>query len=329
MRRRVFLASLGLALTFPAPGRGQDRQPKLIGWLAPEPRPIALAAFRQALTERGWGENRAFSIMPRYSQGAADRYPILVDELLRLNTDILVVDGSPAARAAQQATTKSPIVFVTGDPVSQGFVASLARPGGNLTGVAIIAADLNPKRMQLLKEAVPTMTRLGILEDSSAARSVTLYARLGANWQAVESAARQLGLQLNPATQVRQPEELEDAFGRLKRERSGGVLVLPSALFSSLASRIAGLAAQSRLPVVYEHQDFVEAGGLMSYGPSPRDVFRRVAQYVDRILKGATPADLPVEQADKVELVVNLKSAKALGLVLPQALLSRADRVLK
>jgi len=328
--RRAFLAVLGLgALATPRAAVAQQASTARIGWLAPESRPDALNPFRQALKDLGWVEGGNLAIEQRYAHGIAERYPELAAELVRLKVDILVTDGSPATKAAQRATTTTPIVFVSGDPIAQGFVASLSRPGGNLTGVAIITGDLNPKRIELLKQAVPGLARLAILEDQSAMGLAPTGARLAGSWQAIEAASRQLGIQPTPARGVRKPDDLDGTFALAVKERAGGILVLPSAFFSSQTQRIVSLAARSRLPAIYEHQSFVEAGGLMSYGPSHRDTFRRIAEYVDKILKGGKPADLPVEQPTKIELVINLKTAKALGLALPQSLLGRADRVIE
>jgi putative ABC transport system substrate-binding protein len=208
-------------------------------------------------------------------------------------------------------------------------VANLSRPGGNLTGVAIITVDLNLKRIELLKQAVPSVARLAVLEDHTALRLVPLEMRLGDRWGAIETAARQLGIQLTPSREVRQPDDLDGAFALAAKDRAGGVLVLASAFFSSQASRIVNLAAKTRLPAIYEHQGFVERGGLMSYGASHRDTFRRIAGYVDRILKGVKPADLPVEQPTKLDLALNLRTAKTLGLTIPQQLLLRVDQVVQ
>jgi putative ABC transport system substrate-binding protein len=190
--------------------------------------------------------------------------------------------------------------------------------------MSIITGDLNPKRIQLLREAVPVMARLAVLQDQSA-----IGPAVGASWQAIEAASQQLGIQLTAASSARRADELDGAFALAVKERAGGVLVLPSALFSSQTRRIVSLAAKTRLPAIYEHRDFVEAGGLMSYGPSHRDVFRGIAVYVDKILKGAKAADLPVEQPTKLELAINLKTAKTLGLTIPQSLAGRADHVIE
>jgi putative ABC transport system substrate-binding protein len=321
--RRAFLAALGLgALAGPCTAVAQQARMVRIGWLAPESRPDALDPFRQALKDLGWVEGGNLAIEQRYAHGEAGRYPEMAADLVRFKVDVLVTDGSPATKAAQGATTAIPIVFVSGNPVAQGFVASLSRPGGNLTGVAILTGDLNVKRIELLKQAVPGLARLAILEDQSTSR-------LAGNGQAIDAAARQLGIQLTPARGVRKRDDLDGVFALAVKERAGGILVLASAFFSSHAQRIVSLAAKTRLSAIYEHQGFVEAGGLMSYGTSPRDTFRRIAGYVDRILKGGKPADLPVEQPTKLDLAINLKTAKTLGLTIPQSLLLRVDQVIQ
>lgn len=327
--RRTFLTLLGGA-TLAAPlADAQQARMARIGWLDPESRQDALNPFRQTMKELGWVEGSSFAIEQRSAHGDVERYPELAAELVGMKVDVLVTDGSPATRAAQKETTTIPIVFVSGNPVGQGFVASLSRPGGNLTGVAIITGDLNPKRIELLKQAVPSLARLAILEDQSALKLAPSDAHLPGNWLAIEAAARRLGIQPKLVRGVRKPDDLDAAFALFAKERAGGVLVLASAFFSSQAPRIAGLAARNRLPAIYEHQGFVEAGGLMSYGPSHRETFRRLAVNVDKILKGSKAADLPVEQPTKLELAINLKTAKALGIAMPQSLLGRADRVIE
>jgi putative ABC transport system substrate-binding protein len=316
-------------LVAPLPAGAQQVPTVRIGWLAPESKPFTLDPFRQALKDLGWVEGGNLAIDVRYAHGVAERYPELAADLVRLKVDVLVTDGTPATRAAQRATATTPIVFIASNVVEQGFVASLSRPERNLTGVAIMAGDLNPKRIQLLKEVVPGMARLAILEDQSALGVAPTSVRVGGNWQAIEAACRQLGIKLTPAREVRKTDDLDGAFALAVRERAGGVLVLPSAFFSSQTQRIVTLAARTRLPTIYEHRDFVEPGGLMSYGPSHRDMFRRIAAYVDKILRGAKPANLPVEQPMKLELAINLKTAKALGLTIPQSILIRADEVIQ
>jgi putative ABC transport system substrate-binding protein len=319
MDRRAFICSLtGGLLAAPLAAEAQRTRSIRVGWLAPDSRPDALKWCREALKELAWVEGSNFAIEQRYARGVAERYAELASDLLRLEVDVLVTDGSPATKAAQRATTTIPIVFVT----------SLSSPGGNLTGVAIITGDLNPKRIQLLKEAAPGMTRVAFLEDQSA-RSALNAARPGENWQSIEAASRHLGIQPTKVLAVRKPDDMDSAFALAAKERADGVLVLASAFFSSQPQRIVSLAARRRLPAIYEHEGFVEAGGLMSYGPSHRDIFRLIAGYVDKILKGAKPADLPVEEPTKLKLVINLKTARALGLTIPPSLLQRADQVIE
>ncbi len=326
----IYTAALALGLWAAPLATTAERAPTVrIGWLAPEPKPFALGPFREALKEFGWVEGGDLTIEERYTHGLVEQYRELAADLVRLKVDILVTDGTPATRAAQQATAKIPIVFVASNAVEQGFVASLSHPGRNLTGLAILAGDLNPKRIQLLKETVPGLVRLAILEDQSALPFAPTSIRVGGNWQSIEAACRQLGIQLTHPPEVRQTNDLDRAFARAVKNRAGGVLVLPSASFASQIQHIVGLAAMSGLPAIYEHRDFVEPGGLMSYGPSHRDLFRRIAGYVDKVLRGAKPADLPVEQPTKLELAVNLKTAKALGLTIPQSILLRADEVIQ
>jgi ABC-type uncharacterized transport system substrate-binding protein len=326
---RVLALALSL-LAVPLLASAQQQAPTVkIGWLAPEPKPFALGPFREALKEFGWVEGGNLAIEERYTHGLVEQYQELAAELVRRKVDILVTDGTPATRAAQRATATVPIVFVASNAVEQGFVASLSHPGRNLTGVAILGADLNPKRIQLLKEAVPGLARLAILEDQSALSFAPTSVRVGGNWQTIEAACRELGIQLTQPPEVRKATDLEGAFAQAVKDRAGGVLVLPSASFASQIQHIVSLAARSGLPAIYEHRDFVEPGGLISYGPSHRDIFRRIAAFVDKVLRGAKPADLPVEQPTKLELVINLKTAKALGLTIPQSLLIRADEVIQ
>jgi putative tryptophan/tyrosine transport system substrate-binding protein len=306
--------------------RGTAARTVRIGWLLPAAKAFALDAFRQRLKELGWIESSNLVIEERYSHGTGNRYVPLAAELVRLKVDALVTDGSAATTAAQRATQTIPIVFVSGNPVGAGFAASLSHPGKNLTGVSIITGDVTPKRVQLLKEAATSMMRLTMLEDLTAAGLARSDARLPENWRAIEVASRELGVQLLPTIEVRQPEELDSAFALAVRGRADGVLVLASPFFSAESRRIVSLASNARLPAIYEHRGFAEAGGLTSYGAYHRAIFLLVAYYVDKILKGAKPADLPVEQPTKFELVINLKTAKALGLTVPPSLLLRADQ---
>jgi putative tryptophan/tyrosine transport system substrate-binding protein len=330
MDRRAFIAVMGGSiLSGPLSPDAQEAGAVRVGWLLPDPKPFALDPFRDELKRLGWIAGNNIIIEERYSHSAAERYLELAAELTRLKVDALVTDGTAATTAAQRTTSTIPIVFVTGDPVARGFVATLGHPGRNLTGVAIITGDLTPKRIQFLKETVTGLARLATLEDSTVPGLAPGEAQLPATWQAWEAASRHLGIQLAPRLKIQRPEELDSAFALAVRERAGGVLVVASPFFSAQSQRIASLAATARLPAIYEHRGFVEAGGLISYGPNHRDIFRLVAGYVDKILRGAKPGGLPVEQPTKLELVINSKTAKALGLTIPQSVLLRADHVIE
>ena len=256
----------------------------------------------------------------RGAEGNPDRLPALVAELVQAKVDVIVLSGTPAIRAAQKATRTIPIVFVVlTDPVTLGFVPSLARPGGNMTGVASDFEELITKQLQLLKEGVSNLSRVALLRQSGLPTPVLI---------AAESAARSLGL-TSRTLNVAGPAEFEDAFNVARSERAGAILVLPSPYFEAQHTRLIELAARYGLPACYELRNYVRDGGLMSYGPSIDEMFARSASYVDRILKGANPGDLAIEQPTKFELVINLKTAKALGLTIPQSLLLRADEVIQ
>ncbi len=281
-------------------------------------------AFRQGLHELGYVEGRNISIEYRAAEGRSERLRDLVAELIRLKVDVIVSSSTPAVLAAKQATSTIPIVMAgLADPVASGFVAGLARPGGNITGLTIIAPELSGKRLELLKEIVPGLTRVAALRLRTpghlAAPSLL---------RETEVAARSLGLQLQ-LLEVRHPDEYESAFAAMIRQRAEALVVLPDPTLYGQERQIADLTAKSRLPAVFWRRDFVDAGGLMSYGPNGDDLWRRAVTYVDKILKGARPADLPVEQPTRFELVINLKTAKALGLTIPQSVLFRADKVIQ
>jgi len=279
-------------------------------------------AFRQGLRDLGYIEGQNLVIESRYADTQLDRLYALAAELVRLPVDILVTPGENAARAAQQATHTIPIVLAAGsDPVGFGLVASLARPGGNLTGLSLMSLELEGKRLELLKEVVPTASRVGVLFNPASISAVQ-------KWRETESAARALGVQLQ-ALEVRRAEELERAFAAATSAGVGALIVWRSFLMDTHRTRILQLAAQSRLPVMSDMRAFVDDGGLMSYGPSIPDAFRRAATYVDKILNGAMPGDLPIEQPTKFELVLNLKTAKALGITMPPSLLLLADEVIQ
>ena len=279
-------------------------------------------AFRQGLRELGYVEGQHIAIEYRDAEGSYERLPDLVAELVRLPVDVLVVGGSARARAAQQATQTIPIVMAfSGDPVGTGLVASLARPGGNVTGLSLMAPELSGKRLALLQEAVPGGTRVAVLWHPD--NPVT-----GLTLRETEVAARGVGMQMQ-SLEVRSPNDVERAFHTITSERAEALIVLPSGFFTFHRTWIVELAAKSRLPAMYQERDYVDAGGLMSYGPSFADLPRRAARYVDKILKGAKPADLPVEQPMKFEFVINLKTAQTLGLTLPPHLLYFADEVIQ
>jgi putative ABC transport system substrate-binding protein len=279
-----------------------------------------LEAFRHGLRDLGYVEGRTILLESRFADGQADRLPTLAAELAHLPVDVLVVDGTVALHPAQGATTTIPIVMVAGDPVGAGFVASLARPGGNITGLSMMIPELSGKRLELLQEAVGTLARVAVLRHRDA--PVDPYVT------ETQTAAQALGLPLH-VLEVRSPDEFAQAFAAMTRAQADALVVIPSGLFFSHRSQLAALAVQHRLPTIFLEREFVEAGGLLAYGPSMADLSRRAATYVDKILKGATPADLPVEQPTKFELVINLKTAQALGLTMPPSLLLLADEVIR
>ena len=290
---------------------------------SPSDRPPLLDAFRQRLRELGWVEGQNIVIDYRYAEGRVDRLPDLAAELVRLRVDLIVSEGTQGPAAAKNATETIPIVMINPrDPVGTGLITSLARPGGNVTGMSGGAGlDIFAKQLALLKETVPEVRRVAILSNPDNA-----YHQLAI--REVNVAARSLGVQLQ-LLEARGPNELDGAFAAMARERLGALLVLSDAIFSFHRTRIADLAARSRVPAAYSVRESVEAGGLMSYGASFADLYRRAATYVDKILKGAKPADLPVEQPTRFELVINLKTATALGLEVPPTLLARADEVIE
>lgn len=282
-----------------------------------------LSAFRQGLRELGYVEGQNFMIEYRSADGRAERFLDLAIELVRLKVDVIVTRGEPAALAAKQATATIPIVMASsGDPAVTGIVASLARPGGNVTGFHIMAPpELGGKRLQLLKEAVPGLSRVGILWNPA-----DIYPPLIV--RDTERIARAIGIQLT-SLEVQRPEAFEQAFEAASLGQIDALIAVEDYLVFTDRSRVVDFAAMSRLPAIYGLREFVDAGGLMSYGTDRRDLFRRCATYIDRILKGARPADLPVERPTKFELAINLKTARALGLTIPSSLLQRADHIIQ
>jgi ABC-type uncharacterized transport system substrate-binding protein len=300
----------------------QGRQVR-IGLLTPvSPPPAYLAAFRDGLRERGYVEGQSLSIDVRWPPGPFEQNPGVAEELVDANVDIIVAWSTPALMAARGATSTIPIVAVSiSDPVGTGFVASLARPGGNVTGVTPINPDLSAKLVELLREIVPGMKHVGVVFNPANPGSAV-------QMRGAEEAARALGLQLE-VVEARTPEEFARAFARLSAHGAQGVVLLADPSLIEHRARIAELARNTRLPTAFQRRESVEAGGLLAYGADNNDQFRQAAFYVDRILKGAKPADLPVQQPVRFELVINLKTAKALGLEVPAGLSARADEVIE
>jgi putative ABC transport system substrate-binding protein len=294
-----------------------------VGWLNPGAPSITVDLVRQGLRERGYSEGQNLSIDYRSAEGSDERLADFAMEFVRLQVDVIVAGGIPAVRAAQHATHTIPIVMLgITDPVAQGFVVSLARPGGNITGMADLGEELPGKRLELLKETVPQSARIAVLANPAAPGHVSRIHRL-------RVAAQALGLHLHVA-EVRQADELDPAFAAMIHAGADALLVLSdSQLLSKLYQRTVALAATHRLPAMYDWRYYVDAGGLMYYGRSVPANARRIAVYVDKILKGAKPADLPVEQPTTFELVINLKAAKALGMTMPPSLLLLADEVIQ
>ena len=324
MDRRAFVGTISLGVLVGARGAGAQEAGKLArigvvfgGWPGD---PLA-EAFSQGLRELGYVEGRNISIEYRWAEGKSERLAGLAAELVRLKVDVIVA-SSQSALAAKEATTTIPIVMpIITDPVGLGLVASLARPGGNATGFATQNDELPGKWMELVKKALPQTSRVAVLWSP-------IYDR-GAQLRASEAAARSLGVRLQ-ALKVERPDDVETAFADMRKKRTEALIVSSSPLFYAYRTRLVELAANHRLPTIYHQREFVAgSGGLMSYGPDFRDLFRRSATYVDKILKGAKPGDLPVEQPTKFELVINLKTAKALGLTIPPSLLGRADEVIQ
>ena len=282
-------------------------------------------AFRQGLRDLGYVEGRNVVIESRDAEGKLERLPVLAAELVAHKVDVLVAQPTVSALAAKQATRTLPIVFASApDPVENGLVTSLARPGGNVTGLSALAKELVGKRLEQLKQAVPGVSRVAVLWQPGAFGERTERDML----KGAEVAARALGVRLQ-FVEARGPEDFDRAFSEMTREHAGALTVLSSSMFFDERRRLVDLAAKNRLPALYPTRESVDAGGLMSYGPNLADSFRRAAGYVDKILRGAKPGDLPIEQPTKYELVINLKTAKALGLTIPPSLLQRADEVIQ
>jgi ABC-type uncharacterized transport system substrate-binding protein len=321
----ILLAVILLAVAAIAEAQQQSKVPK-IGWLdsGPTVRDTRLGeVFLRRLRELGYVEGKNITIEYRSANDKLDRLRTLAGELVRLNVDVLVTSTTPAAIAAKNATKTISIVFIllAADPVAAGLIDSLARPGGNITGLTNIAAELGGKRLELLKETVPKLTRVALLWDPQ--NSGSLQA-----WKESQRPARELGLQLH-SMEVSSADKFEDAFNDAIKARSAALAVTPTILATSNRKQVVELAAKTRLPAIYARNEFVESGGLMSYGTDLNEHYRRAAIYVDKILKGTKPADIPVEQPTKFELIMNLSAAKQIGLTIPQRVLTRADKVIK
>jgi putative ABC transport system substrate-binding protein len=323
MRRREFITLVGgAAVAWPLAAHAQQA-PKTIGLLGAgtaAQQSQWTAAFAQRLRELGWIEGRNLAVEYRWAEGRDQRAAELAAELVRRKVDIIVVNGTPQVLAAKQATSTIPAVFVAADPLGTGIVASLARPGGNFTGLSLQSTDLAAKRLELLREVVPGLRRLAILAHVGSPNSVL-------DMREVEAAAITLGLEVTPL-EIRQPADIASAV-EMTKGRVDALYVVAAPLLTTNRVRINTLALAARLPTMHSFREWVEAAGLMSCGANLSDLFRRAADLVDKILRGAKPADIPVEQATKFDLIINLTTAKALGLTIPESFLLRADEVIE
>jgi ABC-type uncharacterized transport system substrate-binding protein len=327
--RRVFISSMTLGLLAAPLAAAAQQAAKIarIGYLAANmsASPNLHEAFRQGLRDLGYVEGRNVLIEYRDAEGKPERLPALATELVALKVDVIVAGSTPGALAAKQATRTLPIVFAAAaDPVTSGLVTSLAQPGGNVTGLSLLAPELVGKCLELLTQAVPGVSRVAVLWQPGGQGERTEQDML----KAADGTARALGVRVQ-VVEARGPKDFDRAFSRMTRVRAGALTVLPSGMFNNERRRLVDLAGKNRLPAVYPLREYVDAGGLMAYGPDLADLSRRAATYVEKLLKGAKPADLPVEQPTKFGVVINLKTAKALGLTIPPSLLQRADRVIE
>ena len=327
MDRRTFLGTLTGGLLAPslvAEAQLPSKVPR-IGFLAtnaPAEYPDLLEAFRQGLRDLGYVEGQNITIEYRWAEGRVERFSDFAVELVGLKVDVIVATSSPLALAARNATRTIPIVFVTAaDPLGQGLVAAIAHPGGNITGCSLLAPEIVARQLQILKETVPTVSRVAVLSNPANSYTALLV-------KETEAAARSLRIRVQPLG-VRRTAALDGAFSAIAKERPGALFVLFDPVLLGHRTRITEFANKNRLPAMYPHKEYAEAGGLIAYGVDLRDNFRRAATYVDKILKGAKPGDLPIEQPTKFELAINLKTAKALGLTIPPSLLQRADQVIE
>jgi putative ABC transport system substrate-binding protein len=323
VKRREFIAGLGSAAAWPVATRAQQPAVPVIGYLSPQSADkIVTVPFLQGLKEAGYVEGQNVAIEYRWAEDQVDRLPALADDLVRRRVAVIVAPSTPAALAAKAATTTIPIVFASGgDPVALGLVASLNRPGANLTGSAILTGELGPKRLQLLRETIPNAALFGVLADPANPVTPSIIPDL-------QTAARALGVQL-VVVNARTDSDLETGFAIFSQQHVDAVLVGSSALYSRRTEQLAALAARHALPAIFPFREFAPAGGLMSYGSSFGLGMHQAGIYAGHILKGEKPADLPVQQITKIDLVINLKTAKALGLTIPETLLATADEVIQ
>ena len=325
-RREVMLFLGGAAIAWPLAARAQQKAMPVIGYLSsvsPGPSAPAVAAFRQGLAETGYVEGQNLAIEYRWAEGNYDRRPALAADLVGRKVDLIATGGGPpSAFAAKTATSTIPIVFVLGDdPVATGLIASLARPGGNLTGVSFLLVELMPKRLELLSELVPRAGVIALLVNPNNSNAERII-------RDVEGAARAKGVQL-PILKAGTETEIDAAFATLVQMQAGALVVGTDPFLNSRREQLVALASRHAVPAIYQSREFVASGGLISYGPSFTAVFRQAGIYAGKILKGAKPVDLPVQQPTRFELVINLKTAKALGLTVPQTLAARADEVIE
>jgi len=328
MRRREFITLIGGAaaplLLWPLAARAQlVEKIYTVGILsAAEVTPTLNTAFVDALRELGWIEGKNVVFERRYAENRLERLPELAADLVRLKVDVIAASGTVAPLTAKQATTTIPIVMTAaGDPLGSGLVASLARPGGNVTGMSLMAPDLGGKRLELLKEVLPQLTRVAILWNAANPYSALVF-------KETQSAARTLGIELQ-SLEVRGPDDFDDTFEAARRQHPGALITVEDPLTVSHRKRIVDFASAQQLPSLHGVKEFVAAGGLISYGASLADLFRRAAYFIDKIFKGAKPGDMPVQQPTKFELVINLVAAKALGLEIPDKMLAIADEVIE
>ena len=318
------LNALFFAFSFPAEAQQPKKVPRIgvLSQVSSSAIPARIEAFRQGLRELGYVEGKNIVIEWRFAEGKADRLPGLAAELIRLKVEVIVTTGPSSTHPAKEATATIPIVMaLDNDPVGSGFVANLARPGGNITGLATLNPELSGKQLELLKEIAPRLSRVAVVGTRGNPGNAQML-------RETELAAGALAVQLQ-YLDVRGPNDIETVFRAASKGHADAILILGNPVLLSQRAQLADLATKNRLPVMYPQSDYMDAGGLMFYGPSITELFRRAATYVDKILKGAKPADLPVQQPTKFELIINLKTAKQIGLTIPPAVLARADKVIK